>query len=302
MTHNYLDFQETVWDYYRLHGRDLPWRRSVDPYKILVSEVMLQQTQASRVIPKYEQFLKLFPDVLALAKVPQQEVLIAWSGLGYNRRARFLHQAAQAVAEKHGGHVPQSEKELVALPGIGINTARAVLAYAFNQPVVFIETNIRTVFIYHFFADKDNVADSEILKLVEMTLPQGEGKEQPDKKSRLFAGAMRKTGAPAKPVLWGDSTVGLSHNREWYWALMDYGSHLKATIGNVSRHSKHYAKQSAFHGSKRQIRGAVLKLLLDAPKSQMELAAEINDDRLEAVLQDLIKEALITLKNDQFSL
>jgi A/G-specific adenine glycosylase len=279
MSQKYSEFQGIVWNYYHQHSRDLPWRQpnqagTIDPYKILVSEIMLQQTQAGRVIPKYEQFLTLFPDVMMLAQAPQQAVLMAWSGLGYNRRALFLRKAAQTIVTDYGGVVPDTEKELVALPGIGVNTARAVMAYAFNHPVAFIETNIRTVYIYHFFTNRGDVTDKETLELVEATLPKGGvGK-----------------------------TVDLPPYREWYWALMDYGTHLKATVGNLSRNSKHYAKQSAFSGSKRQVRGAVLKLLITGPKSHAELASTVQDDRLNTVLQELVKETLVLQNQDQFSL
>lgn len=261
MPHNYSEFQEIVWNYFREHGRDLPWRQldpdgRVDPYEVLVSEIMLQQTQVARVIPKYEQFLTLFPDIMSLAQASQQAVLIAWNGLGYNRRARFLHQAAQAIATQHAGVVPQTEKELFALPGVGANTARAILAYAFNQPVVFIETNIRTVYIYHFFENQVSVRDTDIIELVRQTLDQ-------------------------------------EHSREWYWALMDYGNHLKTTVGNISKYSKHYVKQSTFIGSKRQVRGAVLKHLVAGPMSPEELAKVIPDTRLEPVLDDLVDEGMI---------
>lgn len=270
MSNQYSDFQDTVWDYYRTHGRDLPWRQpeidgSVDPYKILVSEIMLQQTQATRVIPKYEQFLAHFPDVNSLANASQQAVLVAWSGLGYNRRARFLHQAAQAIVSCHAAAVPQTEKDLMALPGVGINTARAILTYAFNQRAAFIETNIRTVYIYHFFEDQDSVQDADILKYV-------------------------------------TDTLDTEHPREWFWALMDYGTHLKATIGNLSRNSKHYTRQSAFKGSKRQIRGMILKLLTTGPKSYVQLSEVIQDPRLNEVILDLVTETLIVKEGDWLSL
>lgn len=256
------EFQETVWEYYRKHGRDLPWRRaepdgSFDPYKIMVSEIMLQQTQAARVIPKYQEFLTLFPTVQSLAKAPLSDVLKTWSGLGYNRRAKFLWQASQAIKAEF----PHTLEGLVALSGIGANTAGAILAYAYNQPVVFIETNIRSVFIHHFFADKTDVHDKELLPLVEAALDY-------------------------------------EHVREWYWALMDYGVYLKATIGNTSRNSKHYAKQSTFHGSKRQIRGQVIKMLTREPLSYETLSEHVMDPRLDGVLADLMKEQLIRA-NDQ---
>ena len=222
------EFQALVWDYFQQSGRhDLPWRLAAadgqfDPYTIMVSELMLQQTQVQRVIPKYAEFLQKFPTLQDLAAAELGAVLTAWSGLGYNRRAKFLWQSAQRVVDEYNGVFPQTTAELVNLPGIGKNTAGAIQAYAFNHPVVFIETNIRSVYIHHFFADKTDVSDTDILQLVA-------------------------------------ATVDSEHPREWYWALMDYGSHLKKSVGNTSKQSKTYMKQSAFHGSKRQIRGQVIK-------------------------------------------
>jgi A/G-specific adenine glycosylase len=271
MITSHYDFQETAWQHYHQAGRhDLPWRLaepdgSFDPYKIMVSELMLQQTQVNRVIAKYDEFLALFPTVAVLAAAPLGDVLRAWSGLGYNRRAKFLHQAAQQIQSEYGGVFPQTAPALVALPGIGVNTAGAILAYAFNQPVVFIETNIRTVFIHHFFDDRDGVADAEIFALVSETLDH----EQP---------------------------------REWYWALMDYGAFLKQTVGNRNRQSKSYAKQSTFHGSRRQIRGQVLRLLGQRPHTATELAEQIADERLPGVLTDLVAEQLIRLQGRSYTL
>ena len=262
----YQKFQQTVWDYYHEHGRDLPWRNpepdgSYDPYKIMVSEVMLQQTQAARVIPKYHEFLMRFPTAHQLAAAPLADVLVAWSGLGYNRRAKFLWQASQQIGERF----PDTIQGLTALPGVGINTAGAILAYAHNQPVVFIETNIRSVYIHHFFADRDDIHDKELTSLVADTLDR-------------------------------------EHPREWFWALMDYGVYLKATIGNSSRSSKHYAKQSTFQGSKRQIRGQVIKWLTLSPSTLRELKAGITDDRVQAVVDDLIHEELIRNRDGVLSL
>lgn len=253
---------EVVWDYYNRKGRhDLPWRQpeadgSFDAYKIFVSEIMLQQTQVSRVIPKFLEFITAFPTVFALAAAEQGDVLRAWSGLGYNRRARYLHQAAQTVVSHYAGKFPADQKQLVTLPGVGINTAGAILAYAYNLPAIFIETNIRTAFIHHYFAERTDVTDAEIVMRVAETLDR-------------------------------------EHSREWYWALMDYGSHLKQEIGNLNKLSKTYAKQSAFHGSKRQIRGRVLKLLGAGPLAYKELETEITDERLPLVIQDLLSEGLI---------
>lgn len=264
-------FRQTVWDYYHDHGRHaLPWRQpetsgDFDPYKILVSELMLQQTQVTRVLPKYAEFLEAFPSFEALAQAPLGAVLRVWSGLGYNRRAKFLHLAAQAVVAQYGGALPREVTELVKLPGIGHNTAGAILAYAFDEPVVFIETNIRTVFIHHFFKDEVAVADKLILE---------------------YAGA----------------TLDCEHPREWYWALMDYGAHLKQTLGNLSRQSKAYAKQSTFQGSRRQLRGQVLRLLADQSLTAQEIKLHLADERLTGVLQDLLGEGLIRLQQSHYSL
>lgn len=252
------EFQEAVWDFYHEHGRhDLPWRQGqLDPYHILVSELMLQQTQVGRVIPKYHEFLARFPDVQRLAAAPLGEVLRAWSGLGYNRRAKFLQQAAQVIVTQFGGVFPPSVAELTQLPGVGVNTAGAIVAYAFDRPVSFVETNIRTVYLHHFFHDETNVADKAILELVEQTLDA-------------------------------------EHARDWYWALMDYGAHLKKTVGNPNQRSRSYAKQPKFEGSRRQIRGQVLRLLSNRPMTRQKLAEQISDERLADVLTELITEGLI---------
>lgn len=263
-------FQAVVWDYYKQHGRhDLPWRLpesdgSFNPYHILVSEIMLQQTQVSRVLPKFHAFIGQFPNVYALASAPLGDVLKAWSGLGYNRRAKFLWQAANAVVGGYAGRMPDTQPELTKLPGIGINTAGAVMAYAFNKPVVFVETNIRTVYIYHFFQDTGRVHDRDIADMVAATVPD--------------------------------------NPREWYWALMDYGTHLKQTVGNLSRGSVHYTKQSVFEGSRRQVRGKVLRLLAGNSMTPAQLSAAVQDERLEAVLATLVDEGMITTQGDRYML
>ncbi|HSW98809.1 MAG TPA: hypothetical protein VLF71_03150 [Candidatus Saccharimonadales bacterium] len=263
------EFQHAVLGYYQAHGRHaLPWRQpgagGYDPYSILVSEIMLQQTQVQRVIPKYAEFLAAFPDCKALAAAPLGQVLQVWSGLGYNRRAKFLWQAAGQVVRQHGGEVPRTSAELVQLPGVGPNTAGAVLAYAYNMPAVFVETNIRTVFIHHFFAGQQGVPDRGILELVARTLPD--------------------------------------NAREWYWALMDYGSHLKRARGNLNKLSKHYTVQPRFAGSKRQVRGQVLKLLAAGQQPFAELSRQVPDMRLPQVLADLIAEGLVEEARSRYKL
>lgn len=250
------DFREVVWDYFRTHRRDMPWRDDPLPYHVLVSELMLQQTQVSRVLPKYQEFMARFASIQDLAAAPLADVLSTWSGLGYNRRAKFLHAAAQKVVSDFGGKLPESREELVGLPGIGPNTAGAILAYAFNQPVVFIETNIRTVLFHHFFADRSDVADRELL-----------------------------------PIL--QQACDLEHPREWYWALMDYGTYLKQTAGGKISQSKHYARQSKFEGSRRQVRGRVLRELTSGARSVVELVELLADERAQSVIDDLHREGLI---------
>lgn len=237
----------------------MPWRSpdadgQFDPYKILVSELMLQQTQVSRVIPKYNKFLRRFPDVATLATVPLAEVLIAWNGLGYNRRAKYLWQAAQQIVARSS--FPHTIEELVALPGVGVNTAGAVVAYAFNEPAVFLETNVRTVYIHHFFDDRTDVHDRELQPLVAATIP------------------------PDRP-------------REFYWALMDYGTFLKQTAGNATRASRHYRLQSRFEGSRRQLRGKIIKILTSGPRDTEELLADVNDPRAREVLAEIVSEGLV---------
>jgi len=222
-------FQRIVYDYYLNFGRDLPWRSTDNPYEILVSEIMLQQTQVSRVVQKYVEFINTFHDIESLAEATLRDILTVWQGLGYNRRALSLKRLAEIVNATYGGYVPSHVSLLMQLPGIGNATANAVCAFAFNQPVVFIETNVRTVFIYHFFSTKDTVKDSEIRPLVERTLDY-------------------------------------DNPKHWYNALMDYGVTLKKYCSNPGRKSAHHKEQSPFEGSARQVRGAILRALLTKPR------------------------------------
>lgn len=213
-------------EYYRKNGRDnLPWRKTKDPYRILVSEMMLQQTQVDRVIPYYKRFLKRFPTAGALAEAPLREVLKEWSGLGYNRRAKFLHLAAQAIVKHHGGKMPREYAALRALRGVGEYTAKAVRTFAFDESESLLETNIRTALIHEFF-------------------PRGR-KVRDEKLTEILGACQRHIESP----------------RIWYWALMDYGAFIKKEHGNASRQSRVYAKQKPFVGSLREVRGAILRML-----------------------------------------
>jgi A/G-specific adenine glycosylase len=261
-------FRQLIRDYYRSHGRKLPWRETFDPYPILVSEVMLQQTQVDRVREKYREFLGLFPDFGALARAELSQVLSVWQGLGYSRRAKSLWLCARVVVERHAGLLPREIRHLEALPGIGPYTARAVAAFAFGEPTPFIETNIRSVFIHHFFPDQETVQDSEILPLIERTLDR----EQP---------------------------------RDWYYALMDFGAMLKKTRANPSRKSAHHVRQSPFEGSNRQQRSLILRNILAAPGvSEAQLIEDLAGDAgtLSRNLQQLEREGFIRQECGRFSI
>jgi len=259
--------RRTVLSYYRKHGRhDLPWRKTHDPYRIMVSEIMLQQTQVDRVIPKYRAFIRKFPTVRALARAPLSAVLREWHGLGYNRRAKMLHQAAQAIVKKHNGRFPLDRNDLIDLPGIGPYTASAIRVFAHNQPDSLIETNVRAVFLHHFFPKKQKIADFVLLPYIE---------------------ALTDTKAP----------------REWYSALMDYGSYLKKTVPNPSRRSAHHTRQKPFKGSDREIRGAILKALVlkDASMSQL-LSLPFENERIKKQLRMLVHESLVAISGRRVSL
>lgn len=259
-------FRETVWEYYRKHGRSMPWRDDPSPYKVLVSELMLQQTQVSRVVPKFNAFMYTCSDFVALAQLSLAEVLGLWSGLGYNRRAKFLHQTAQRVMRDYDGVLPDTANQLIKLPGIGKNTAGAILAYAYNQQVVFIETNIRTVLFHHFYETNSLVDDKELAVLAAAILDQ-------------------------------------ENSREWYWALMDYGSYLKKNAGGRLTDSKHYVKQSPLGGSMREMRGLIVKALVTRAYERTDLESFVNvDERFEPALASLQRDGLIQTDGNFFSL
>ena len=262
-----ISFQNFVLRFYQKHGRhELPWRQTDSPYHILVSDLMLQQTQVARVIPKYEAFMQRFPSISTLAQANLSEVLTFWQGLGYNRRAKFLWQLAEKIENSQTKEFPKTESELQQLPGVGPYTASAILSFAYNQPTTIIETNVRTVFLHHFFPMQTEVPDSKLLPLIKQTL---------------------YTPNPS----------------EWYWALMDYGAYLKKILPNPSRKSKHHIKQSIFKGSLRQVRGEIIRILvqkntLDNESTNLtvtELKQKITGNKIhfEEALSQLIAENLI---------
>ena len=260
-------FRRRIRGYYIKHGRDLPWRRTKNPYHIVVSEIMLQQTQVSRVVGYYATFLQQFPTLRALAYAPRSDVLGAWQGLGYNRRALMLKMLAERVVAEYHGVIPRDPEALRGLPGIGMNTAGAIAAFAFCMPVVFIETNIRRVYIHFFFARKNLVHDRDIMPLIERTLDR--------KNPRL-----------------------------WYYALMDYGAMLgREKKENPNRRSRHYTRQSPFEGSRRQVRAALVRLFLKNKRMRVtDVVHEIGEDpeRIKTILTALEKEGFITRESGDY--
>ena len=225
-------FRASVLKHGRELYRDLPWRRTFDPYGIWISEVMLQQTQVARVEGRWQHWLERFPTADALASASTADVLDEWQGLGYNRRALSLLRAAQQISEA-GGELPHDEDGLRALPGIGPATAAGIRAFAFNLPAVYLETNVRSVFLHELFPDAEDVPDSELVPLVEKTCPQ-------------------------------DASNPADDPRTWYYALLDYGAYLKQTLPNPSRRSRSHTRQSRFEGSRRQKRAELVRILLGA--------------------------------------
>lgn len=258
-----------IMTWYRAQGRDLPWRRTRDPYRILVSEIMLQQTQVPRVRTFYEKFIREFPDFVSLAKAKKSDVLRAWQGLGYNRRALALRESARIVVRRYGGRLPREREILESLPGVGPYTAGAIRAFAWNEPEVFIETNIRRVFLHFFFSGRARVHDREILPMIEKALD------------------------PHDP-------------RAWYFALMDYGAMLGGAGGeNPNRRSAHHVRQPKFAGSDREIRGRILRLALSRGKLRMgdlEKAIPQPKGRIADVVASLATEGFLKRKGDIIAL
>jgi A/G-specific adenine glycosylase len=243
-------FRNIIYRIYRQNGRDfMPWRSTHNPYHILVSEIMLQQTQIERVLNKYPLFITKFPDFRSLARARLRSLYTVWQGMGYNRRALALKEIARTVIKPpYRGMLPS-----------------AVAAFAFNQPVVFIETNIRRVFIHFFFREQDKVTDHEIIPLIERALDRNDP-------------------------------------RNWYYALMDYGSALRNLKENPNKKSTRYKKQSPFAGSNRQMRGKILHLLSEQHNLTAKgLAGQLNTscDKIREIINSLCREGFIKKKGRQ---
>ncbi len=234
----------------------------------MVSEIMLQQTQTERTREKYLAFIKVFPTVKKLSSAPRSDVLRMWQGLGYNRRAILLKQSAEMITNTYRGKIPAEHEKLQRLPGVGPYTAGAILAFAFNKPHVLIETNIRSVFLYHFFQKNKKVSDRELMPLISATLSQ-------------------------------------KRPREWYQALMDYGSYLKKVVPNPNRRSSHYVRHASFKGSRREFRGALLKHIINKRSCSLPSLSRLlqrKKGEILALLAVLEKEGFIEKKNSSYRL
>lgn len=259
-------FRNMIYEYYGEHGRSMPWRETDDPYRILVSEIMLQQTQVARVLPKYREFVERWPSIESLAEASLRDVLAAWQGLGYNRRGRALHTIAKIVVSDHDGLLPGTEEELLALPMVGTATAAAILAFAHGVPAVYLETNVRRVFLYFFFEGRTDVRDREILPLAEVTLDRGDP-------------------------------------RHWSYALMDYGVLLKERLVNPNRNSAAHSRQSAFEGSNRQIRGRIVAYLVEhggTALSEISNALPFESPRIASCAEDLRREGMVAERHGRY--
>lgn len=266
-----------VWAEGKRLYRDLPWRNIDDPYAVMVSEIMLQQTQVARVEKYWQRFLALFPTLDALASAETSLVLEMWQGLGYNRRALSLKRTAEICSAEHGGRLPETLEELLALPGIGKATAGGILAFAYQKPALYLETNVRTVFIHELFPGRQEVSDKEIEPHVQRTCSA----EDP---------------------------------RAWYYALLDYGNYLKQTLPNPSRRSKHHTKQSKFEGSRRQKRAELVRFVLAQHQATLpEMVAALTqfeesqgrgaptEELVQSIVSDLVKEGFFAQEGSSYS-
>jgi A/G-specific adenine glycosylase len=250
--------------WYRHHGRDLPWRHTADRYAILVSEVMLQQTQVPRVIPKYTAFLHRYPDLESLASAPLAGVLALWSGLGYNNRAVRLRACAQAVAAAtplgERAELPRDVRALETLPGLGPYTARAVLVFAHDTDLAAVDANVRRVLIRELGLPPD-IGLASLQEVAERVLPRGQA-------------------------------------RDWHNALMDYGA---AVLTARSTGIAPLTRQGPFLGSRRWYRSQLLKLLLEKGSQRaagLPRSLGLSHQEVTAIVAALAHDGLLEQRGD----
>lgn len=269
LTEDIIDnFRKIIYNYFKQFGRNFPFRNDINPYNVLISEIMLQQTQTNRVSQKFLEFIKEYPDFYSLANAPNENILKIWQGLGYNRRALALKIIAKKVIEEYNDILPDSIDVLKTFPQIGNNTASSIVTFAYNKPTYFIETNIRRVYIYFFFPNKLKIDDKDIMEILK-------------------------------------NTIDINNPRKWYYALMDYGVMLKKSHPELHKRSKHYKKQSKFKGSNRQIRGLIIKRLLEEKKMIKEELIKIlgfSEKRTINIIKQLEDEGFLIIKDKEITI
>ena len=290
------------------HGRDLPWRHTRDPYKILVSEIMLQQTQVDRVVPKYQAFLELFPSLAALAAAPTAEVIRAWTGLGYNRRAVNMQRAARAVLDTYAGQFPRDLGELLKLPGIGPYTAGAIACFAFEQDVAFMDTNIRRVMQRLFVGPEESALAGEplLLAIAREAVPPGQGWAW--NQAIMELGALICTAAA--PACWRCPVQ--AHCRAYAARRAADEQLFSSSSAPAPQRLRRVAerRETAYAGSNRFYRGRAIEALrqlgpgeaLPLPTLGHQIKGGFTDNDmawLRALVEELARDGLLALEDDQ---
>lgn len=283
--------------WFRQQGRDLPWRHTRNPYHILVSELMLQQTQVERVIPKYHAFLAQFPDVQSLAAAPTSAVITAWQGLGYNRRAVYLQRTAQAVVNEHQGQFPRDVATLRSLPGIGPYTAGAIACFAFEQDVAFLDTNIRRVVLRIAHDPRDAApAESELWRHAETLVPSGQGWWW--NQAIMELGAVICTARNPRCTL-----CPLRGDCRDYQVRLELDQQLISLPAPASKRVAEHKKTEPFIGSDRYLRGRIIDTLRASSlmrhehlfTSIQDLYPQLTTDRFERIIAGLARDGLIEI-------
>lgn len=251
-------FQQKIFRFYQENKRDLPWRKTTDPYKILVSEFMLQQTQVSRVIEYYHKWMNTWPTVESLANESYKNVLQSWMGLGYNRRAMYLHNTAKVIVDEFDGDVLNAVKHYEKLPGIGLYTSKAVQIFADNADIATVDTNIRRIFINEFGLD-ELVSDNELFTIAKQCLPKGK-------------------------------------SRDWHNALMDYGAlHLTSRKTGIKPKTQQSRFQGSDRQIRGKILRLILKEEQSAYQLEKEL--NVDSKRLSKILTKMLEEETVSKTN-----
>ncbi len=321
-------FHTLIFEWFKKHGRILPWRMKQEfkdlgvreetiasyfskiwdrnPYHVVISELMLQQTQVDRVLPKFEAFLKAFPTVLNLSNAKLSEVLILWKGLGYNRRAIFLHKMAQTIVKDFDGVFPKKEEELLKLPGVGGYTARAILAFGYGQDVGVIDTNIKRIYARAVFGDEFvnlDVSKKEFEQVVDESVPKGMG--DPWNQSLMDFGALICTASSPKCDLCPIQTICEANRKAKDAGFLSYADQLKVQKpkGNKKK------EKVLFKNTDRYFRGKIIDILREHPVHMKDLQKILVDTyglsdltRFGQIIETLIVDGLIVISGSTVSL